>query len=259
MPMQPFLTLPERPSRPRTSGLTHVLDAGLAAHQAAALCESASSYIDVVKLGWGTAYVSQDLDAKLDSYRAAGLAVVCGGTLFEAAVLHDRLDAYCDELDRLGITWIEISDGTIPLERSHKLAAIERLSERFSVLSEVGSKFDDRQVPSAQWGAWAREELNAGAWKVIAEARQSGSVGVFRADGSVREDIVDSLLGAVSLDDIVFEAPSAAQQAWFIATYGPHVNLGNIAPGDVIGLETLRLGLRSDTLEVARSWAQPAG
>lgn len=256
--MLAFPDLPHRPSKPRHEGLTHVIDTGLSARGAQDLVEVAGNYVDIVKLGWGTAVVTGGLERKLDVYRDAGLPVTCGGTLVEAAIQAGSLDALLLELDRLGIEYLEVSDGAIELPRERKLELIAELAGRFTVLSEVGFK-DDREVDVDEWATWAQQELGAGAWKVVTEARESGTTGIYDNKGVVKSSVIERLCESVSPADLIFEAPQKAQQVWFLRALGPNANLGNIAPSDVVSLETLRLGLRGDTLQDAAAWPRPAG
>jgi phosphosulfolactate synthase len=243
-----FLDLPERSPKPRQRGLTHVLDKGLSCAEVDGLMEVAGDAVDIVKLGWGTALVTGNLPAKLERYRAHDVPVVLGGTLTEIALRDGRLDgliAWCKEL---GIAHVEVSDGTIALDAERKRNLIARLSRDFTVFSEVGSKDDERIMAPYRWVEEIEAELAAGAWKVIAEARESGTAGIFRPDGEVRMGLIDEIVHAIAVDELIFEAPQRAQQVWFLKRFGREVNLGNIAPGDVLSLETLRLGLRSDTM-----------
>jgi phosphosulfolactate synthase len=228
-------------------GITHVLDRGLSVADVDGLIEVAGEFVDLVKLGWGTAVATGNLEPKLERYRAHGIDVVLGGTLTELAIAQNRLDRLIEWLHELGLGYIEISDGTITLEHERKLELIERLSSEFVVLSEVGSKDDTRIMAPFRWVEQIESELAAGAWKVIAEARESGTVGIFRHDGEVRMGLIDEIAHAVSPDQILFEAPRKDQQVWFVRRFGPDVNLGNVTPEDVLSLETIRLGLRSDT------------
>ena len=232
---------------PRAGGLTHVLDKGLGVRAWEDVLETAGPYIDIVKLGWGTAYVTQNLRRKLDLLREK--PVVIGGTFFEVVYLKDKVDEYKRWLRDLGLTHVEISDGTVEIPRDRKLELIAELARDFTVLSEVGSKDSSVEPDPDEWTAWMREELDAGAWKVITEAREGASAGIFMADGRLRTDLVETIGSVVALEDVVFEAPTKTAQAWFVRQFGPTVNLGNIAPDEVIPLETLRLGLRGDTLK----------
>jgi phosphosulfolactate synthase len=245
--MKDLLQLPERTPKPRQDGITHVLDRGLSVADIDGLMEVAGEYIDVVKLGWGTAVATGNLDAKLARYKAHGVTVMLGGTLTELAIAQNRLDKLVAWLHELGLDHIELSDGTINIEHERKLELISRLAQEFTVLSEVGSKDDTRIMAPYRWVEQIQSELEAGAWKVIAEARESGSVGIFRHDGEVRMGLIDEIVHAVDADQILFEAPRKDQQVWFVRRFGPDVNLGNIVPEDVLSLETVRVGLRSDT------------
>jgi phosphosulfolactate synthase len=242
-----LLDLPDRTAKPRQQGLTHVLDRGLPVAGVDGLIEVAGGFVDLVKLGWGTALATGNLEAKLARYREHEIPVVLGGTLTELAIAQDRLARLTAWLHELGLEHIEISDGTITLAHERKLELIERLAQEFTVLSEVGSKDDTRIMAPYRWVELIQKELAAGAWKVIAEARESGNVGIFRHDGEVRMGLIDEIVHAVEPELILFEAPRKDQQVWFIRRFGSNVNLGNIQPEDVLSLETIRLGLRSDT------------
>jgi phosphosulfolactate synthase len=250
MSITELLKLPERAQKPREEGITHVLDRGLSVADVDGLVEVAGDYIDVVKLGWGTAVATGNLDAKLARYREHGIPVMLGGTLTELAIAQDRLDALVKWMHELELKHIEVSDGTITLEHERKLELIQRLSGEFIVLSEVGSKDDTRIMAPFRWVEQIQSELGAGAWKVIAEARESGTVGIFRHDGEVRMGLIDEIVHAVPADKILFEAPRKDQQVWFIRRLGADVNLGNIMPEEVLSLETMRVGLRSDTAAI---------
>jgi phosphosulfolactate synthase len=232
---------------PRRAGLTHVIDKGLGPRAWEDVLDTAGDYIDVVKLGWGTAYVTQNLQRKLDVLRAK--RVVIGGTFFEAVWARGKLDEYRRWVGELGLTHVEISDGAVDIPREEKLELIDDLARDFTVLSEVGSKDSAVEFSDDEWLTWISEELEAGSWKVITEARETGSSGIFTSDGSMRTDLVSSIAESVGLGDIVFEAPTKAAQAWFVNQFGPEVNLGNVPPDEVIPLETLRRGLRADTLK----------
>jgi phosphosulfolactate synthase len=245
--MAPFLDLPQRSAKPRERGITHVIDRGLSVAEVEQLIEVAGDAVDLVKLGWGTAVVTANLEPKLAAYRAHGIPVVLGGTLTELAIAQDRVEQLVAWLRELGLQHVEISDGTIELPHDEKLALIERLAGEFTVLSEVGSKDEARIMAPYVWVGQIESELAAGAWKVIAEARESGTAGIFRADGEPRTGLIDEVVHAVPFERLLFEAPRKAQQVWFLRHFGIDVNLGNIAPQDVLSLETLRLGLRADT------------
>ncbi len=245
--MQELLDLPDRSEKPRQQGLTHVLDRGLSLVEVDGLAEVAGDYIDVVKLGWGTALATGNLKPKLERYRHHGIPVVFGGTLTELSIAQNRLDQLLEWMRELGLEYIEISDGTIELRHDDKLELIGRLAKEFTVLSEVGSKDDTRIMAPYRWVEQIESELAAGAWKVIAEARESGTSGIFRHDGEPRMGLIDEIVHAVAPDKMLFEAPQKDQQVWFVRRFGADVNLGNITPEDVLSLETIRLGLRSDT------------
>ncbi len=245
--MSDLLDLPDRSAKPREQGITHVLDRGLSIAEVDGLIEVSGEFVDLVKLGWGTALATGNLAAKLERYRSHEIPVVLGGTLTELAIAQHRFDRLIAWLHELGLRYVEISDGTITMEHDRKLELIERLAKEFVVLSEVGSKDDTRIMAPFRWVEQIETELAAGAWKVIAEARESGTVGIFRHDGEVRMGLIDEIAHAVSPDRILFEAPRKDQQVWFVRRFGPDVNLGNIAPEEVLSLETIRLGLRSDT------------
>jgi phosphosulfolactate synthase len=229
------------------AGLTHVLDKGLGPRAWEDVLETSGLYIDVVKLGWGTAFVTANLRKKLDVLREK--RVVVGGTFFEAVWATGQLERYKQWLGELGFDHVEISDGAVEIPREEKLELIADLARDFTVLSEVGSKDSSVEFTSEEWTQWLREELDAGAWKVITEAREGASSGIFTSDGAMRTDLVEEIGSAVDLDDVIFEAPTKAAQAWFVKRFGPTVNLGNIPPEEVIPLETLRRGLRADTLK----------
>ena len=245
--MRDLLELPGRSVKPRQQGITHVLDRGLSVAQVDGLLEVAGESVDLVKLGWGTALASENLPAKIERYRGNGIPVVLGGTLTELAIAQGRLERLISWIEELGLEHFEVSDGTITMPHDEKLGLIERLSQSFVVLSEVGSKDDTRIMAPYRWVELIQQELEAGSWKVIAEARESGNVGIFRHDGEVRMGLIDEIAHAVPPEQVLFEAPRKDQQVWFVRRFGPDVNLGNILPEDVVSLETIRLGLRSDT------------
>jgi phosphosulfolactate synthase len=231
---------------PRDGGLTHVIDKGLGTRAWEDVLETSGDYIDIVKLGWGTSYVTPNLRKKLDLLRDK--PVVIGGTFFEAVIVQDKVDDYKRWLQELGLTHVEISDGVIDLPRERKLELIADLARDFTVLSEVGSKDAEVVYAPYEWVQWIKEELEAGAWKVITEGREGGTAGIYRPTGEMRTGLVDEIVHDIDVDSLLFEAPSKSSQAWFIRHLGPGVNLGNIPPDEVIPLETLRRGLRSDTL-----------
>ena len=244
-----FLALPARAPKPRHTGLTHVLDKGLNLRDIEGMFDTAGDYVDVVKLGWGTSYVTRNLEKKIALYRSFETPVVCGGTLFEAVVARGKLDEYKAWLVDQRFTHVEISDGAIEIPREQKLELIADFARDFTVLSEVGSKDAEVNYAPYLWVQWGKEELEAGAWKVITEARETGTAGIFRPTGELRTGLVDELTHEIDVGDLIFEAPTKAAQAWFVKHLGPEVNLGNIPPDEVIPLETLRLGLRADTIK----------
>jgi phosphosulfolactate synthase len=227
-----------------------VLDRGLSLVEVDGLIEVAGGSVDIVKLGWGTAVVTGNLIAKLARYAEHGIPVMLGGTLTEVALRQGRVEGLIAWLRELGLRHVEISDGTISLPPSAKRELITRLAGEFVVLSEVGSKDIDMIMAPYRWVEEIEAELEAGAWKVIAEAREAGNAGIYRADGEVRMGLIDEIAHAVDPDRLIFEAPRKQQQVFFLHRFGSNCNLGNIAPGDVLSLETLRLGLRSDTFDL---------
>jgi phosphosulfolactate synthase len=226
-----------------------VIDRGLSVAEVDGLMESTGASVDVVKLGWGTALVSANLQPKLERYAAHDVPVVLGGTLTELAIRQGRVDGLVAWLRELGLRHVEVSDGTLALELGRKCELIARLAGEFTVFSEVGSKDAEHVMAPYRWVEQIEAELAAGAWKVITEARESGTAGIFRADGEVRMGLIDEIAHAVDPQRLIFEAPRREQQVWFLHRFGAECNLGNIAPGDVLSLETLRLGLRSETVE----------
>jgi phosphosulfolactate synthase len=231
----------------RHVGLTHVIDKGLGPRAWEDILEVAADHISIVKLGWGTAYVTSNLARKLEVLRDK--PVVIGGTFFEVVYVKDQLDEYKQWLTDLGLTHVEISDGTIEIPRERKLELIADFARDFTVLSEVGSKDSSVEYTVDEWTRWLNEELEAGAWKVITEAREGGTAGIFDSSGGMRTELIAEIATVVGPANIIFEAPTKAAQSWFVKQFGPSVNLGNIPPEEVIPLETLRLGLRGDTLK----------
>jgi phosphosulfolactate synthase len=242
-------SIPERTEKPRESGMTMVMDKGLSLRQAEDFLEVSGVYTDIIKLGWATSYVTPNLQEKLNLYRQAGIPFYFGGTLFEAFIVRNQYDDYCRMLDKFGLEYAEVSDGSITIEHDLKCEYIRKLSQRITVISEVGSKDVQKIFAPYKWIQLMKAELEAGSYKVIAEARESGNVGIYRDSGEVRQGLVDEILTQIPADKIIWEAPQKAQQVWFIKLLGSNVNLGNIAPADMIPLETLRLGLRSDTFD----------
>jgi phosphosulfolactate synthase len=241
--------IPERTVKPRNNGMTMVMDKGLSLRQVEDFLEVAGTYTDIVKLGWATSYVTPNLKDKLKLYREAGIPVYFGGTLFEAFIIRNQYDDYCRMLDTFQLEYAEVSDGSITIEHDVKCEYIRKLSQQVTVISEVGSKDVQKIFAPYKWIQLMKAEMEAGSWKVIAEARESGNVGIYRDSGEVRQGLVDEILTQIPAEDIIWETPQKAQQVWFIKLLGSNVNLGNIAPADMIPLETLRLGLRSDTFD----------
>ena len=239
--------LPEREAKPRDRGFTMAMDKGLSIREVEDFLDVAGEYVDIVKLGWGTSYVVPNLQRKLDAYRAAGIPVYFGGTLFEAFIARNQFEDYRRVLDKYNMTFAEVSDGSIEMNHEKKCGYIQTLAEQVTVLSEVGSKDAEKIIPPYMWIRLMQAELDAGAWKVIGEAREGGNVGLFRSTGEVRSGLVEEILTKIPFEKILWEAPQKAQQVWFIKLLGANVNLGNIAPSEVIPLETIRLGLRGDT------------
>jgi phosphosulfolactate synthase len=246
--MLDFLQLPARESRPRQTGLTHILDKGLGIRQVRDLLETGGKYIDIVKLGWGTGYITHNLTEKIAVYQQAGVPVCFGGTLLEVAIAQNRFDDYRRTVQRLGLTHVEFSTGVLEMPLEMKLDYVHQLTQDFVVLAEVGSKDVNAEVSPERWVEEMRAFVQLGVWKVIAEARESGTVGLYRKSGEVRSGLVDEIAASLNPAHLIFEAPQKSQQVWFLKQFGPEVNLGNITPDDVIPLETLRLGLRGDTM-----------
>lgn len=241
--------LPERTEKPRTHGITMVMDKGLSLRQVEDFLDVAGVHTDIVKLGWATSFVTPRLQEKLDIYRNADVPVYFGGTLFEAFIVRNQFDDYRRILDKYKMEYAEVSDGSIEIGHDEKCDYIRKLSEQVTVISEVGSKDVQKIFAPYKWIQLMKAEIDAGAWKVIAEARESGNVGIYRDSGEVRQGLVDEILTQIPEATIIWEAPQKAQQVWFIKLVGANVNLGNIAPTEVIPLETLRLGIRSDTFD----------
>ena len=246
--MLDFFSLPTRSEKPRDVGVTHVMDKGMGIRQVEDLLETCSDYIDIVKLGWGTGYVTQNVLDKIKVYREAGIPVCFGGTLLEVAILQKRFDAFRNMAREAGITHVEISNGVIDMSMKEKARYIRDLSTEFTVLSEVGSKDSDKIIPPFRWVELIQADLDAGAWKVICEARESGTVGLYFGSGEARAGLIDEIVAKVDPADLIFESPQKAQQVYMVQKLGSEVNLGNIASNEVIALETLRLGLRGDTM-----------
>ncbi len=239
--------LPERTAKPRNNGLTMVMDKGLSLREVEDFISTSADHADIIKLGWATSFVTPKLDEKLAIYREAGLPVYFGGTLFEAFVVRGQFDEYRKLLDRYNMQYAEVSDGSLEMEQDQKCEYIRQLATQVTVLSEVGSKDEAKIIPPYKWIQLMKAELQAGAWKVIGEAREGGTVGLFRSSGEVRQGLVEEILTQIPFESILWEAPQKEQQVWFVKLLGANVNLGNIAPSEVIPLETIRLGLRGDT------------
>ena len=248
--MAGFLDLPARPSKPREEGLTHVIDTGLSTAEAEGLMASARDYVDLVRLGWGSAYVTHDLRAKIDCYRGAGVPVMLGGTFTELAWLQGRVAELRSWLEELGLEHVEVSSGTVRMPDKEKTELIEAFADGFTVFAEVGEKDPTALVAPYRWVQMIKDALGAGARWVVCEGRATGDTGLYRPDGEARTGLIDEIVHEVGGARLIFEAPKKHQQVWFIQQLGPGVNLGNVLPQDVIALETLRLGLRADTLEL---------
>lgn len=240
--------VPGRPDKPRESGITMMMDKGLSVRQAEEFVKSSGDYTDFVKLGFGTALITKDLDAKLDVYRRGNLRPYFGGTLFEAFYIRGMFEEYRRFIAAHNLDLVEVSDGTVNIEHDKKLKCIEVLSGEVQVLSEVGSKLAGVNIPVEKWVSMMQTELAAGAWKVIAEARESGTIGIYNADGSANDQLIKDIAGNIKQSDVIWEAPLKNQQVYFIRMIGANVNLGNIAPDEVLAMEALRLGLRGDTI-----------
>ena len=241
--------LPTRTQKPRDTGFTMVMDKGLSLREAADMIETCGELIDIVKLGWATSYVTPTLKEKVKMYQDAGIPCYFGGTLFEAFYIREQLEDYKRVLDKYNLQHCEVSDGSVSMDHDLKCELITEFSKLVTVLSEVGSKDATKIIPPYKWIQQMQTELDAGAWKVIGEAREGGNVGLFRDSGEVRQGLVEEILTQIPADKIIWEAPQKAQQVWFIKLGGANVNLGNIAPNEVIPLETIRLGLRGDTFD----------
>ncbi len=256
----PFpLDLPARTAKPRRVGLTQVLDKGMPAPLVADVLAVCGAYVDVWKFGWGTAYLDPHLAAKLALLADHGVLGCLGGTLLEIAWAQHRVDEFLAWADEVGIPCVEVSRGAVLMGTDEKQDLIRLATSHFTVLSEVGRKSRTSRLGELEWASEVSGDVAAGATWVVAEGRESGTVGIFDEQGGVHEDIVAAAVRAGGLDRVVFEAPRKDQQAWFVSRFGPNVNLGNIAVGDVLGLETLRLGLRADTIGLSTMAAVPIG
>ena len=240
--------IPERPEKPRNKGLTMVMDKGISTEEAKALMNSSKNFIDIIKFGFGTALITDNIKEKIKLYTNNNIKVYLGGTLFEAFIARNMFKEYCDLIKKLGINTVEISDGSIQLDHDQKCSYINELAnQKMTVFSEVGYKSSKKILAPSKWIKLMAKEIEAGSWKVIAEARESGNVGLYRSGGEVRSDLIEEILTKIPKDKILWEAPKKQQQVFFIKLLGANVNLGNIGTHDVIPLECLRLGIRGDT------------
>jgi phosphosulfolactate synthase len=246
--MLDFLETAKREPKPRQSGISHVLDKGLGIRQVQDMLETAGEYIDILKLGWGTGYITANLTEKIAEYHNAGIPVCFGGTLMEIAIAQNKFDEFRSTVQHLGLKHVEFSTGVLEMELEKKAEYVSKLAQDFIVLAEVGSKDVNTVVAPYRWVEEIKVLFEAGAWKVIAEARESGTVGLYRQSGEVRSGLVDEIVATINHENLIFEAPQKSQQVWFLKQFGPSVNLGNIATDEIIPLETLRLGLRGDTM-----------
>ena len=239
--------LPERPNKPRNEGLTMVMDKGLSLNEAENMIALKSDLTDIVKLGFGTSILTKNIAEKIKLYQESGMMVYTGGTLFEAFIVRNQFDDYCKLMDTLKLDMVEVSDGSMFIEHDKKCEYIQKLASNYRVISEIGSKDESVTIKKSDWIKFMKKELDAGSWKVIAEAREGGNVGVFYKNGLVKNDLIQEITKQISVTEILWEAPQKQQQVWFINNFGANVNLGNISPNDIISLECLRLGLRGDT------------
>ena len=239
--------IPLRTNKPRENGLTMVMDKGLSLRQAEDFLTVNHNYIDIIKLGFGTSIITNDIVNKIKIYQENGNLVYAGGTLFEVFAIRDQIDDYKRYLDRIGLQMVEISDGSMNIEHNLKCEIISDFSKDFKVISEVGCKDDSVHISEESWIKWMKNELSAGSWKVIAEGRESGNAGVFNQNGGIKNELIEKITSQIENNKILWEAPNKDQQVWFINKFGANVNLGNINTNEVIPLECLRLGLRGDT------------
>ncbi len=239
--------IPERGAKPRTNGITMVMDKGLSIQETKNFLSISDPHVDIVKLGFGTSYLTRDLKGKLSVYKSYNIPIYLGGTLFEAFYIRNQLEDYIRLCKEYGIDYIEVSDGSIDIDHLTKCKLIERMTGHGTVLSEVGSKDAEHIIPPYKWIELMKAELSAGARFVIAEAREAGTVGIYRGTGEVREGLVQEILTQIPAEKILWEAPQKSQQLYFIQLIGANVNLGNISPNEVIALEAMRIGLRGDT------------
>jgi phosphosulfolactate synthase len=242
--------IPDRTLRPRTHGLTMVMDKGLSIQEVHNFLSVSSPHVDIVKLGFGTSFVTPNLKEKLEVYRDHNMPIYFGGTLFEAFLIRNQFEDYISICREYGVSFMEVSDGSINIPHAEKCGYIEKLTKHGTVLSEVGSKDAAHIIPPYKWIELMRAELSAGSTYVIAEAREAGNVGIYRGSGEVREGLVQEILTQIPEEKIIWEAPQKPQQLYFIELIGCNVNLGNIAPTEVIPLEAMRVGLRGDTFDL---------
>ena len=239
--------IPKRPEKPRTKGLTMIMDKGLSLNEAENMVVLKSELTDIVKLGFGTSLLTRYIDKKISLYKEAGIDVYTGGTLFEAFIVRNQIDDFYRLMDKLKLEMVEVSDGCIQMEHDKKCELIHKLSKDFKVISEIGSKDESLTIEDDKWISYMKKELGAGSWKVIAEAREGGNVGMFETNGDIKGKLIKNITEEIDISNILWEAPLKKQQIWFINEFGANVNLGNISPNSIISLECLRLGLRGDT------------
>jgi phosphosulfolactate synthase len=239
--------IPKRPEKPRTKGLTMIMDKGLSLNEAENMVVLKSELTDIVKLGFGTSLLTRYIDKKISLYKEAGIDVYTGGTLFEAFIVRNQIDDFYRLMDKLKLEMVEVSDGCIQMEHDKKCELIHKLSKDFKVISEIGSKDESLTIEDDKWISYMKKELEAGSWKVIAEAREGGNVGMFETNGDIKGKLIKNITKEIDISNILWEAPLKNQQIWFINEFGANVNLGNISPNSIISLECLRLGLRGDT------------
>ena len=243
----PLSHIPERTSGERDYGLTMMMDKGLSLKEAENFIESSAPYTDLVKFAFGTALITRDLKEKVKLYQSAGLKPYFGGTLFEMFFVRGEFDAYKRFVEECGLHYVEVSDGIIRMDHEEKLECISALAKDFQVLSEIGSKVKGVKLSNEVWVSQMKSELETGSWKVIAEARESGTIGIYDSEGAANRELIDDIMKEISVNDVLWEAPIKSQQTMFIKMLGANVNLGNIAPYEVVSLEALRCGLRGDT------------
>ena len=239
--------IPKRPEKPRTMGLTMIMDKGLSLNEAENMVVLKSELTDIVKLGFGTSLLTRYIDKKISLYKEAGIDVYTGGTLFEAFIVRNQINDFYRLMDKLKLEMVEVSDGCIQMEHDKKCELIHKLSKDFKVISEIGSKDESLTIEDDKWISYMKKELEAGSWKVIAEAREGGNVGMFETNGDIKGKLIKNITKEIDISNILWEAPLKKQQIWFINEFGANVNLGNISPNSIISLECLRLGLRGDT------------